>query len=37
LSRFPWHAAPTADSLEITGLSQRPVQLFAITLEEALR
>lgn len=37
VSRFPWHAAPVADRLELTGLSQYPVQLFAVTVEEAIR
>jgi hypothetical protein len=37
VSRFPWHAAPEADRLELTGLSRHPVQLFALTLEEARR
>lgn len=37
ISRFPWPAAPVADRLELTCLGNKPLQLFAITLEEALR
>lgn len=35
--RFPWPAAPVADRLELTCLGNKPLQVFAITLEEAIR
>lgn len=37
IHRFPWPAAPVADRLELTCLGAKPLQLFAITLEEARR
>jgi len=37
IQRFPWPAAPCADRLELTCLGSKPLQLFAITLEEAAR
>jgi hypothetical protein len=37
IARFPWSAPPTADCLELTCLAEKPVELFAITIEEARR
>jgi hypothetical protein len=37
IARFSWSAPPTADCLELTCLAEKPVALFAVTLEEARR
>jgi hypothetical protein len=37
IHRFPWPAAPVADRLELTCLGSTPLQVFALTLEEARR
>jgi hypothetical protein len=37
IHRFPWPVAPVADRLELTCLGSKPLQLFAITVQEAAR
>ena len=37
IHRFPWPVAPVADHLELTCLAGRPLQVFALTVEEARR
>lgn len=37
LYRFPWPAAPVADRLELTCLGDKPLQVCAITAQEARR
>jgi hypothetical protein len=37
IHRFPWPVAPVADRLELTCLAGRPLQVFALTVEEARR
>ena len=37
IHRFPWPVAPVADRLELTCLGPKPLQLFAITVQEASR
>ena len=37
IHRFPWPVAPVADRLELTCLGTKPLQVFAITVEAALR